>query len=224
MLVSPTEPAPFHKLGKLTLVPENYGCDFLIVSAAMKIRIGVQRKQFPGDLLKSLADGRLYEQVHKMATLDMRVLIIEGHGKWTNDGTLMEMTRFTRKQLDGLIFSLHYEFGIEVYQVRDMGETYRMLQSLEEWSKKADHRSLKSRPGPAKNPWGQVTNRDYAIHVLQSFQGVGPVVAGKIFDHFGRLPMMWDVGLEEMMAVKGVGKGKAEVLMKALEQIREEGK
>ena len=83
MLASPTEPKQLRDLGTTSSIPENHGADFLIV--AQKRRIGVQRKQFPGDLLASLNDGRLYNQIPHLSELDHALLIVEGHGRWTDD-------------------------------------------------------------------------------------------------------------------------------------------
>src|SRR5690606_37254518 len=68
LLISPTEPPAVRALGTTSSTPELYGCDILIV--ANKTRTGVQRKKFPEDLVASLADGRLYSQLPKMAALD----------------------------------------------------------------------------------------------------------------------------------------------------------
>jgi len=53
------------------------------------------------------------------------------------------------------------------------------------------------------------------IHLLQSFPGVGPTIAGRIYDHYERVPMSWDddVHLED---VPGVGKEKANQMREAL--------
>src|SRR3972149_9392922 len=78
MLCSPTEPPRLKAIGTVSPIPERYGCDFLIITK--QTRIGIQRKQFPEDLLASLADGRLYEQLRALRGLDRALFIIEGHG------------------------------------------------------------------------------------------------------------------------------------------------
>lgn len=219
MLVSSTEPFNFKTLGKSSTLPEKYGCDFLIV--ARGLRTGVQRKKFPNDLLASLSDGRLYQQVHQMVALDRAVIVLEGYGKWTMDGELMDFQQFTKRQLYSLIASLAFEFGIEVLMVRDMRETIEFLESLESWAKKEKHQSLRSRPGPAKDSWGQVGIREVGIHLLQSFPGMGPELAGRVYDHFQGVPLSWDFnGADKLTEVQGIGKAKAESIYMALEKIR----
>lgn len=215
MLVSPTEPRELKAIGKVSAIPERNGADFLIVGK--NGRLGIQRKLFPQDLLASLADGRLYEQVHQMQVLDHRALILEGHGRWTMDGELLDVRQFSRQALYGLFFTLAFEFGVQVFWVKDMKETTQVLRWLEAWFAKERHDSLRRRPGPKGDSWGKKGNREYACHLLQSFPGVGAGLASNIFDHFGRAPLKWDVdGVEKLMEVPGIGKGKAEKMWEAL--------
>lgn len=221
MLVSSTEPFPFKHLGKSSTVPERYGCDFLIVAG--KAKTGVQRKKFPEDLMSSLADGRLYEQVLAMNQLDRAVIVFEGFGKWTEDGELMASygARFTKRQMYGLIASLAFEFGIEVIILKGMNDTIEFLEVLEDWAKKEKHQSLKNRPGPNKDSWGRIGLREVGIHLLQSFPGVGPELAARVYDHFQGVPMQWEFdGPERLMEIPGIGKEKAKSVYQALERVR----
>ncbi len=220
MLCSPTEPKQLRALGKTSSIPENHGADFLIVGN--KVRIGVQRKQFPGDLLASLNDGRLYSQIPYLQELDLALLVIEGQGRWTEDGELLagKYHRFTKTQLHGLLFTVMFEYGIPSIIVKDMGETANVLTDLEAWAKKGKHKSLKSRPGPTGGSWGK-TERHMAQHLMQGFQGVGPELAGRIVDRFNGVPLDWTVTIDEMMEVDGLGKKKAEAMYRALESVKE---
>jgi ERCC4-type nuclease len=222
MLCSPTEPKPLKKLGKVSSVPENYGADFLIMGK--KIRIGVQRKQFPGDLLASLTDGRLYDQLPRLSELDRAILVIEGHGRWTEDGELIgdsKYHRFTIQQLHGLLFTVMFEFNVPSIWVANMDDTARVLTNLEGWANKDKHTSLKSRPGAGKSSWGSTSEKHLAQHILQGFPGVGGELAGRIVDKFEGVPLTWTVGLDELMEVEGVGKKKADNMYHALDTIGE---
>lgn len=220
MLVSSTEPFNFKHLGKSSTTPERYGCDFLIVARGQ--RTGVQRKKFPSDLLASLADGRLYGQLNQMRVLDRAFIVLEGYGKWTMDGELIDFQAFTKRQLYSLIASLAFEFGVEVLIVRDMKETIEFLESLESWCQKEKHSSLRTRPGPSKDSWGQIGIREIGIHLLQSFPGVGPELAGRIYDHFEGVPLEWSFsGPDSLMMIPGIGRAKAENIYGALKKIKE---
>lgn len=215
MLVSPTEPARLRKLGTVSPLPENYGADFLVVAHGQ--RTGIQRKQFPADFTASLADGRLTEQLHQMQTLDRRLLIVEGYGIWTEDGALVDTyRRFTRQQFYSTVWSAAFQFDIEVFQVRDINETIQVLQSIETWANKPKHVSLLRRPGPKRASWGTVSNKDYSIHLLQSFPGVGVELAKRIVDRFGKAPIRWEIDVDELTKVAGIGKKKAERILGVL--------
>lgn len=221
IFVSGLEPEPLHSLGTVGGVPELYGADILVVNK--EIRIGVQRKKFPEDFLGSLADGRLHTQLQMLQELERSVVLLEGFGKWSVDGVLMAekyFQNFTKKQLHGLMLSIEWEYDTRVMQVRDLGETRQWLIHLDEWSAKDRHDSLRVRPGPPRSAWGTRDNRSYALHVLQSFPGVGVELAGRIFDHFGGLPLSWDVeGYKDLMAVPGIGKEKAMKMWNALRKV-----
>lgn len=216
MLISPTEPPQLKKLGKVSGLPEQYGVDILIVAG--RARTGIQRKKFPDDLVSSLSDGRLYSQLPKMAELDRSILIFEGFGKWTMDGELVHgYTRnFTRNQFTALQYSIIWEFGVHVMHVRDINETAAALTVLEGWANKPKHSSLRTRPGAPKDDWGITGTREKAQHMLQGLPGVGVEMAGRIYDHFGRVPIKWDCTIEDLLSIKGVGKIKAQKIWEAL--------
>lgn len=219
MIISGLEPDALKALGTVAGVPENYGADVLIVERGVKV--GIQRKQFPGDFLGSLADGRLYQQLHAMQELDHAFLLVEGFGKWTLEGELMHDTfsRFTKKQFHGLMATVQMEFGTGVMQVRDLGESCLWLTNLELWLQKETHTSLKTRPGPPRGAWGTRDNRAFGLHFIQSFPGVGPELAARIYDHFNGVPVKWTVeGWKDLTAVPGIGKEKAQRIWRVLEE------
>lgn len=213
ILVSPTERGLLSKIGKSSSVPEKKGVDAFWISNGKQW--GVQRKEFPNDFVASMRDGRLAKELAQMARLDVAILLIEGYGTWTNDGQNLEQA-ISKQQLWNYIVSASLARGIIVYQVASEADGAAFIGSVYEWSRKPVHRSLMSRPKPV-GKWGQRGNRDWELHVLQSFEGIGPGVAGKILDHFGGLPLAWTVGVDEMMKVDGIGKKRAEALTRSLE-------
>lgn len=56
---------------------------------------------------------------------------------------------------------------------------------------------------------------EWGIHVIQSFDGIGPGVAGAIFDRFG-LPIQWTVTKADLESVPGVGKKRASKMWETL--------
>lgn len=216
MLVSPTEPLPIRALGRIHSLPEKRGVDVLF--AAGKQWVGIQRKEIH-DLVASVRDGRLHREVQQMAcgTLGIAVLVVEGRFTWTVDGEWIEPGyRWTRRQHRGLVWSIRSR-GIWVETTVNAEETADFCRDLETWAKKDRHSSLDHRPGPV-GMWGKATTREYASHVLQGFDGVGPELAGRILDHFGRLPIGWLITAADLEEIQGIGKVKAKKLICALEQ------
>jgi len=211
MLISPTEPALLKDLGRVSSTPERYGADFLWASPAGLV--GVQRKEI-NDLVSSLRDGRLAKEIGQWSNLDLPVLIVEGKMQWSTEGYLLSTRQFTKAQLLGVLFSVQMT-GAWCLQTETISDTALCVKSLETWLSKDRHGTLRSRP-KAQGAWGSADNREWGIHLLQSFSGIGSEVAGRIYDHFGGVPMEFTCTEEELMDVQGIGRLRAMKMMEAL--------
>lgn len=207
MLVSPAEPEAIRSIGTSAPVAEDYGADVLIPGNGFFL--GVQRKVFPADFLASLYDGRLHTSLVKLTKCEVRVLLLEGTPAWTTSGFLVsDYAQFSRAQLRNLLMSAHFELGVHTVWTDNMMDTLDCLRDLARWAGKERHDSLFGRP-LNKDPYKrQFTDRDRGMFILQGFDGIGPELAGRIYDHFGRVPLRWDVDEAELLEVKGMGKGK----------------
>lgn len=207
---SAAEPASLRTLGPYSALCEQYGSDFLILCPIGMV--GVQRKEIH-DLIASRADGRLARELAQMKQLDVGVLLVEGRLKWTSDGTLAtSRSKWTREQHLGLLFSIQSS-GIWVNSSEGLGESREYLSRLEIWFGKEKHQGLNTRPKP-QTQWGSRNDRDWGIHAIQSVDGVGPEMAGRIYDKFG-LPFQCSVTVEELLTVDGIGKKRAEKIVRA---------
>lgn len=215
MLVSPAEHNMLRGLGRTSPTPEKYGADFLITSKDLGI-VGVQRKEI-NDLVASVRDGRIQREVAMMKALGLGVFVIEGRIAWTTDGKLLSKSSdWTIQQHYGVLWSLQLE-GYWIHSTSDMVGTYQWLTTFAHWLTipSSKHRSVKTRPGPVA-PWGKAANRDWGIHLLQSFDGIGYELAGRIWDRFGGLPLRWEVDAAGLAEVAGIGKVRAEKMIGAL--------
>jgi Fanconi anemia group M protein len=181
-------------------------------------KLGVQIKTLPNDFVASLEDGRLGKELALMRNLDFAVLILEG---WLvfKDGYLVQNrqpTRFTQKGVRNILRSCHYQFGVWVEQSSNANETLARWLELVEYFSKEKHLSLYSRP-PINAQWGVPSRCEQLLYILQGFPGVGPETARRILEHFGRVPLRWDVSQEDLMAVDGIGPKKAKQMMEILE-------
>lgn len=215
MLISPTEPITLRLLGTTSNLPESYGVDFLMLNADGDL-VGVQRKEVK-DFVASVWDGRMATQEAKAKSLALAIVIVEGLWTWTNNGTWMPGHRassYTRSLHTGRCLSMQKD-GIWLIHTNDLYETAEVLKDIEGWMAKDDHKGL-SRPGPDKNEWGLTSNRDWGIHILQSFEGVGKELAGRIWDKFQGVPLKWSITQKELMEVEGLGKVRVKKLWQAL--------
>lgn len=216
LFVAPTEPPALREIAdKVSILPENYGVDVFFFANSRKI--GIQRKEYK-DLIASCNDGRIVKEVLQMNALDYKILLIEGDVKWTNDDTLILPNNFSadiwsRTRWDGLLWSV-MDRGVWVIYTDSLSGTITTIQKLESWFNKTSHSSLATRPGTAKPLWGGVaSDRDYAVWFMQGVPGIGAELAGRIYDKLG-LVFGLEVGMDELMSVDGVGKGKAEKIWK----------
>lgn len=215
MLVSPAEPKQLRDIGLTSSVPERFGVDFLF-NSPMCGSVGVQRKEV-SDFVASAYDGRLVKELAQMKPLGLAVLLIEGRIQWTNDGNLLHSrAKWTRAQHLGSLWSIRLQ-GYWIDSTDSMPETIAWLSSFVKWTSKDRHTGLKSRPGPSVNSvWGKADSRDWAIHLLQGFPGIGAETAGSMYDHFGGVPLTWTVDEKDLLQVKGVGRGRAKQLVESL--------
>jgi len=216
-LVSPTERTPGR--GLPSSIPERFGADFLIITDTA--RIGVQRKQFPGDFFASHRDGRLVRELMQLQALDYALLVMEGRPQWTSDGHLLDLdySRWSRSQVRNLLRTVRLTHGVDVEWSEDVQDTLAIVEELEGYWRKSVHRSLftRSKDGALKDDWGKFSRRDFARYFLQGIPGIGPVTAEGIFDYFGRVPLEWICSRQEMGKVYGVGPKTVEQLFRVME-------
>lgn len=216
LLVSSTEPPALKTLGRSSMLPEQFGADFLLPLQGRMI--GVQRKTV-GDLIASVTDGRLAKEVAQLTRCDLSVLIVEGRPKWSTEGELLgqhdKAHRWTRNAHRSLLWSMR-DRGIWVEHSDDPADTVAAVTNLHAWLTKDKHSSLDRRPGPV-SVWGRADHGDWARHLLMGFDGLGPEIAGRIVEHFGGVPLTWKVTAEELAEVPGLGAKRIKKIMSALD-------
>ena len=226
LTVAPTEPPPLKDIADaVNLEPERYGVDLLYRVGTDRL-VGVQRKEIK-DLVASLADGRLAKELGQMKALDHVAIWLEGDIRFIN-GMLKETVRYgqkiTQDQWRGIGWSLGAQ-GVEVMNVDSTADLIDQALLYKTWLAKDRHVSLLGRPTVPRNIWGESAgNREWGMWLLQSFPNMGAVGAGKLYDHFGRVPMSWDVGEDELMEVDGIGTKTAQGLLTPLQIGEDHGK
>ena len=197
------------------MLPERYGCD--VLWRAQDSWWGVQRKEL-ADFIASIQDGRLAREVSMMKALPVKVVALEGRISYTNDDMLMYSKRgktISRAQFEGMVMSL-MDKGVHVIHTKDTKDTARWIKMFAQWTTKPRHASLERRPGPL-NMWGHISDEDWAVHLLQGFDGLGSEKAKAIIKHFGGVPLSWTITEKELMQVPGIGKVLARRMVNALD-------
>lgn len=214
LLIAPTEPELIKTLGTVSSTPERYGADILWMDRAVGGLIGVQRKEV-SDLINSVQDGRLAKEIVQLRAVHLPVLIVEGSPHWTVDGALVhKYTRWTRTQHHSLLRSVQQR-GIIVEYTSSTAETVARVEDIVRWAAKDDHNSLDRRPKPSPDDWGKISDKAWALHLLQSVPGIGPKQAELIWDTFGRAPIVLDCTREELLAIRGLGPKKVAAILAA---------
>lgn len=197
------------------MVPEKHGSDVLFFSRHFRLA-GVQRKEL-SDLVQSVHDGRLGQQLQQMKSLGLAVVLIEGRPSWTGDGLLMQSSStWTMQQHLGVIWSIQSR-GFWIATCERMDDTIAWLSNFERWlvRPKPPGSGLDHRP-KAKSEWGKASSEEWAAHLLQGFEGIGPDKAKAIVKHFGGIPLRWLVDEDELATVPGISKTTAKKLIRSL--------
>jgi len=221
-LLSPTEAALaelFKERVIISSLPEEKGADVLVYTRPGLA--GIQRKEFPHDFLSSFTDGRMTRELALLQnSCRFPILIREGRPRYYPDSRIVvdrkQPSRFTRKQLFGMMNDIMFIRGIFVVDTDNTEQTVEFIKSLADFLNKEKHLGLYTRPS-AQGLWYVPTARDIELWVLQSFPGIGPTLADNIVTYFGgRIPLKWSCSLEELEQVPGLGKKRARVLIESL--------
>jgi ERCC4-type nuclease len=220
-LISPSEKALAQKLKDDAIVstlPEEKGADILIPSSAGLY--GAQRKEVPHDFILSVTDGRM-TRATSLLPKDCKFaeLLCEGRFRYWPDGRLImpgrrEPSRWTRKQIRGILFDIKYVKGITVEYTEDIDDTVNYLRWIQDSLSRGKHLGLYKRPH-AEGAWYVPTCKDIWSWLLQSFPGVGPSTADAIISHFGTIPLRWTCTQAELERVPRLSRARAVEMIKA---------
>lgn len=212
IFVDSTEPEKLVALGQSSAFPRSYGADLL--KSTPNGLAAIQRKEFPGDFLSSISDGRMAELLPKLGRATFPLMVLEGRPKWTSEGKLQAHAEFTKAQFYGFLYSLQVRYGIPWILTDNLDHTREAAIHFFAWCSK-DHTkpsSLDRRPGPGTG----AANTRWAIHFLQGLPGVGPGLARDLLDHFGNIRGVLNASREQLLECKGMGRGRVDRIMQVM--------
>jgi len=167
--------------------------DYLIGQTA------IERKTI-SDLISSMINKRLIQQLNQMQAYPQKLLIIEGNLK-----EILEEDSNISKALRGLIISVSLN-NCPVIQTSDYQDTAKYLITLAKQQLKPPQEiSLHSRIPK--------TIKEQKKYILEAFPNIGPKTAKKLLKKFSNLSSVFNASEEELKEIlKGRTKGFKEIL------------
>lgn len=169
-------------------------------------RVIVERKTLK-DFAVSIIDGRLFKQAIRLASDDLKgVLILEG------TGADFAETGVTREAMQGALITVSVMLGIPVLRSKDPSETARLMVFI------ARQASAMARGGIQRHGYRPKDKRKNQLYILQGLPGVGLERAVRLLDCFGSVEAVVSASSSELQAVYGIGKGVADKIRWAVKE------
>ncbi|MEM2102217.1 MAG: ERCC4 domain-containing protein [Candidatus Bathyarchaeia archaeon] len=167
----------------------------------------IERKQ-ENDFLKSLYSGRLFDQIRRLSQHYFHpVLIVEGE------------LPLTVKRMEkpgafwGALTSLVFMYNVSVFFTPDAEQTAQLIHSLAKRKNKVLPTNV---PFVHKKPKSTSIEK-IQLHLIASLPGLGPILAKRTLEHFRSVRKVFAASVAELSSVKGVGRKKAEKIVKLLD-------
>lgn len=165
-------------------------------------RLLVERKTLR-DFALSLKDGRLFEQGLRLSVSPLhKAVILEGSMRDLAESGMR------REALQGALITLTLFFGIPLLRAADAQESAKlMLYAARQFDNVAGQTLPRLLKG--KRPKGK---RKTQLRILQAFPGIGPATAHNLLDRFGSLEAILAADEQALLAVAGIGAGRAKAI------------
>jgi len=153
------------------------------------------------DLVVSIKDGRLFRQGYRLAQSHKRgIIILEGTSRD------LESSHMRREAVQGALISLTVFLGIPLLRSRNLQETAQLMLYTARQNRAVASGAL---PRHGMRPRGK---RKIQLHNLQGIPAVGPERASTLLDRFGSVEAVLTASMEELLAIKGIGKNSVDAI------------
>lgn len=164
-------------------------------------QVAVERKT-PADFEASVMDGRLFDQARNLVESYPKPLLVVTGNKFE---------RLSGVALRGALLSLALDYRLPVVFVTDEASLARMLFHA------AQREQSEKKANPLRVEKRAFTDTDCQRFIVESLPGVGPELARRLLEKFGRVENVFTATEEELMQVEGMGEQRAEAIRKVME-------
>ncbi len=194
-------PESLRDMGAVVIVRSLPMGDYLVSDDYVIERKSVQ------DFVKSIYDGRLFDQASRLSENYTNVVyIIEG------DPDLAFHDRSRARQVTAAMVALTVDYGARFLWSLKPSQTAETIFYL---ARRVQVDRGHARVVIHKKPRLSSVN-EWQLYVLQSFPGVGPKTAEAILERFGSIEDFCKATLAELSTVTGLGERKAEAIKRIL--------
>ncbi|MDO9537872.1 MAG: DEAD/DEAH box helicase [Thermoplasmata archaeon] len=166
-------------------------------------RVGVERKEID-DLMSSIMDGRLFQQVKALKrAYQVPLIIIEGEGLYTR--------RLSADAIRGALASITVDFGVPIMFTANDMETAEFLLTL------LKREVAEGRTPGIRGEKGTMLIQERQQFILEGLPNISGTMAQRLLSHFGSVKAVLDASEKELIEVNGVGKVIAKGIREAIE-------
>ncbi|AEM39648.1 ERCC4 domain protein [Pyrolobus fumarii 1A] len=150
------------------------------------------------DLVRSVFDGRLFDQARRLAeTYPKPVIIVEGRFDklWEKTGKAIQVRQ--------ALLAVALDYGVRIIYTRDPGDTARVIYYVARREQVERKKTVVIHRKPRLS-----TLREKQLYVLQSLPGVGPRLAEKLLEYFGSVEDVCKASVVELSRILGEARAR----------------
>jgi len=165
--------------------------------------IVIERKEI-ADFLSSISDGRLKKQALNMQPFPNRFIIIEGDYDRLRAQS-RRYRRYSNKTIFGMIASLEMKYNIRVLRVNNTQQFWFMVERL---IIKMQDKEVVEYSKTYKPKIKAENKKDVSLSMICCIPGISEGKGKLITDNF-ELKQLYTLEVDDLIAIKGIGKGLA---------------